>query len=100
MIRHGLILCALFALSGCVSDERPSAARDPIPAPWPTADAPDALRSLSDDLLAYQVAAGRMPDTLAQLDRSGMATAGPYGATGYAYSPICLLYTSPSPRDH
>lgn len=70
-------------LGGC-GDERDEA-HNRAQAPWPEEGAPDALRALADDLLAYQRVNRRMPTALADLDSSGVSTGGPYAAKGYAY---------------
>lgn len=83
--------CALLAcllLAGCIAEERPRAAA--LESPWPEAGAPAELRALADDLGACQAATGRLPDALAKLDGSGLATGGPYADSGYAYHPTAI----------
>lgn len=74
----------VLALTGCGDTHTRKEAQPP---PWPEQGAPDALHSLSEDLLAYQATLGRMPKDMAQLDRSGLNTGGPYATKGYAYHP-------------
>lgn len=69
--------------SGC-GDER-DGSRPRAQSPWPENDAPDVLKALADDLLAFQRINRRMPATLVYLDVSGLATGGPYATKGYAY---------------
>lgn len=78
-------LIALLALAGC-GDSR-GARKEAQPPPWPEQGAPDALHSLSEDLLAYQATLGRLPKDMLQLDRSGLITGGPYATKGYVYHP-------------
>lgn len=86
MLRFALIVLFALCTAGCVTEgraQRPTV----LPEEWSEADAPDALRLLADDLGACQAATGRLPATLAQLDRSGLASGGPYAALAYAYHP-------------
>lgn len=85
--RSGIALFAALLLSillgGC-GDER-DVTLDRAQSPWPEEGAPDALRALADDLLAYQRVNRRMPIDLANLDTAGLSTRGPYATKGYAY---------------
>lgn len=90
MIRPLLPLAILGALllGGCATEGgvRPK----PVQIPWPEAGAPSRLQGLASDLMAFQGASGHLPMTLAQLDRAGLSTAGPYATTGIAYHPAGL----------
>ncbi len=77
------IICLSFLSCG---DQRSTKKDVQIP-PWPETDAPNDLLSMAEDLLAYQTSMGRMPNDLKILDRSGLSTAGPYGAKAYVYHP-------------
>jgi hypothetical protein len=72
-------------LAACGEDTRQS--RATLACPWPTHEAPPALAALADDLAAYQAALGHPPADLAQLDRSGLVTAGPHAGLAYVYHP-------------
>jgi hypothetical protein len=74
---------ALLLLSGCGSETR--AGGEPLPAPWPEADAPGEIKALAEDLAAYRAVKGKMPDTLADIDEAGLSTAGPYAERNFAY---------------
>ncbi len=78
-----VLLVPLLLFAGCAS-EREKGPMDPL---WPEKGAPDILMALADDLVAYQSAVGRFPDTLATLDVSGMRTGGPYASHAFAYHP-------------
>jgi hypothetical protein len=84
------LAAGLALLAGCGGDRARATTSDPQEMPWPEQGAPDALHALMEDLLAYQSANGRMPPDLAHLDRSGLATAGPYAKLHYAYHPAGL----------
>lgn len=75
----------LMPLTGCITENARSG--EAVVSPWPEEGAPDELRALAEDLAACQATAGRMPDSLTVLDRSGVATGGPYASHGYAYHP-------------
>ncbi len=79
-----VFLAMTIIAAGC-SGSRSTEAPQRIP--WPTADAPDSLLSLAGDLGAFQGATGRLPESLALLDRSGLAATGPYATHGYAFHP-------------
>lgn len=87
-----LVVMIMLGLAGCGGEQR--TAGDPLPAPWPEAGAPPEMTSLAEDLAAYRAVTGKMPDTLADIDRAGLATAGPYAERSYAYhqAGIGVLY--------
>jgi hypothetical protein len=74
----------LLMMGACTSEQQRQSA---MASPWPEDGAPDVLHVLADDLLAFQAVIKRLPDDLARLDHSGLATNGPYAGTGYAYHP-------------
>lgn len=80
-----LIALSVLILTGC-KDER-AQSQDPLAPPWPEENAPARLRTLADDLQAFQTATGHLPKILADLDHSGLATGGPYSTLNYAYHP-------------
>ena len=82
-ISLGFALLLVIVLGGC-GDGRDTASDRGQP-PWPEEGAPDALRALADDLLAYQRVNRRMPIDLASLDTAGLSTRGPYATKNYAY---------------
>ena len=82
-----LLACiCLLPLAGCIDESRDGGPKTQV-SPWPEQGAPDAMTVLADDLAACQAATGRLPAALAQLDRSGVATGGPYAALTYVYHP-------------
>ena len=81
----GLIIC-LLPLVGCVTVDREQPV-EALPSPWPEQDAPTALTTLAEDLQAFQATIGHLPENLAQLDRSGIATSGASTSLGYVYHP-------------
>ena len=84
----GVLAC--LAIGGCVTENSRGGTREPVPALWPEAGAPDALLSLADDLAACQAATGRLPDSLDRLDHAGLASGGPYAGRAYAYHPTSI----------
>lgn len=83
-----LAILGALLLGGCATEG--GARPKPVVVPWPEAGAPSRLLGLSGDLMAFQGASGHLPMTLAQLDRAGLSTAGPYATTGIAYHPAGL----------
>lgn len=83
MLRAAILALAALLLAGCVTETRPRSER--VPSPWPEDGAPSALLLLSEDLQAYHATIGRMPDELADLDRAGYSTGGPYAKHAYAW---------------
>ncbi len=83
-----LMASVALMLGGCGDDARDSRGGPMLP--WPEENAPSALVALSNDLLAFQARAGRNPNELAELDRTGQAGGGPYAGIGYAYHPAGL----------
>lgn len=83
-----IALLGAVLLAGCATEggTRPKA----VHVPWPEAGAPARLQGLAGDLMAFQGAAGRLPQSLAQLDRAGLSTAGPYATQGIVYHPAGL----------
>lgn len=81
----GLLVAFTLLALGC-GQER-AAKEDPQHPPWSEAGAPEELHGLAEDLLAYQGTLGRLPNDLAMLDRSGLASGGPYAKKKYAYHP-------------
>jgi hypothetical protein len=81
-----LLACiCLLPLTGCIDESR-EVVKTQV-SPWPEQGAPDALLVLADDLAACQAATAGLPAALAQLDRSGVASGGPYAAQTYVYHP-------------
>ncbi len=87
MIGRMLLVCAAMLLQVACIDESRKNSGAAVESPWPEADAPAPLQALAEDLGACQAATGRMPMALAQLDRSGVASGGPYATVSYAYHP-------------
>ncbi len=91
MTRRPLLPLAILGallLGGCATEG--GARPKPVHIPWPEAGAPARLQGLTSDLMAFQGASGHLPQTLAQLDRAGISTAGPYAVAGFAYHPAGL----------
>lgn len=87
--RHLLtMLMAVAALGGCATEGGVRPKEEKIP--WTESGAPHRLQGLASDLMAFQGASGHMPTTLAQLDRAGLSTAGPYATMRFAYHPAGL----------
>lgn len=79
-----LLFPLLLLLAGCAESRPEKTVMDPL---WPEKGAPDILHALGEDIAAFQSATGRMPDSLAVLDQSGIATGGPYAKQAFAYHP-------------
>lgn len=78
------VLVAVLLFAGCGEERTEKGPMDP---PWSEKGAPDVLHALAEDLAAYQSATSRMPDSLALLDQSGLATGGPYARNAFAFHP-------------
>ena len=76
-----VLLVTALLLAGCGRDT----ANDPLPPPWPEADAPERLRTLAYDLQVYQAETGRLPTTLTTMDTMHLSTGGPYTDRRFAY---------------
>lgn len=80
-----LLLACLLALAGCITEGNTRHAA--VVSPWSEKDAPAVMLALAEDITAYRATTGKMPDALADLDRAGISSDGPYGERGFAYSP-------------
>lgn len=80
------VLAFTLLAGGCVSEDK--AARPArLECPWPEAGAPLELCRLADDLESFTLLAGRLPDTLAQLDQSGIGGDRQWSKRAFAYHP-------------
>ncbi len=84
-ILHLLLGACLITMIAC---GRSRAAPEGLRSPWREHDTPDDIALLADDLLAFRaIHDGRLPDSLARLDASGLSSGGPYAERAFAYHP-------------